>query len=328
MKYAKLGSSELNVSQLCIGGMSFGNANEGRHSWILNQDDTTNMISYSFELGVNFIDTANVYANGTSEEFIGNAIKKLNIPRDKIILATKVFWNPDKLKKSAILREIDGSLKRLQTDYVDLYYIHRFDYDTPIEETLETLDSLIKAGKVRALGASSMYGYQFHNMQECAEKNGWTKFVAMQNHYNLLYREDEHELIPVCQQYNVSLVPFSPLAAGHLCHTGWNSGSKRDQEDQVMAQKYDRSKEYDLKIVERVSELATRYECSMTEIALAWLYKKGVVAPIVGATKISHFDQAVHAIEIKLTDEDSKFLEEFYVPHELVGQIRHDGSMY
>ena len=191
MKYAKLGNTDIEVSRICVGGMSFGEASEKFHQWTLSQSDTQSMIEHAYSLGVNFIDTANCYSFGTSEEYIGQAIKNLGIPRDKVVLASKVYFNEDKLSKNAINREIDGTLKRLQTDYIDLYQIHRFDYDTPIEETMSALHNLVQSGKVRAIGASAMYGYQFHNMQICAEQNGWTKFSTMQNHYNLLYREDE-----------------------------------------------------------------------------------------------------------------------------------------
>ena len=199
MKYVNLGNTDIKVSRICVGGMSFGEASENFHQWTLDKDDTQAMIEHAYGLGVNFIDTANVYSSGTSEEYIGAALKSLGIPRDKVVLASKVYFNDGKLSREAILREVEGTLTRLQTDYLDLYQIHRFDYDTPIEETMETLDSLVKSGKVRAIGASAMYGYQFHNMQICAEKNGWTKFSTMQNHYNLLYREDERELIPDMQ---------------------------------------------------------------------------------------------------------------------------------
>ena len=197
MKYVQLGNSEINVSQLCVGCMSFGRPSEDFHQWTLNPQETETIIRKALDLGINFFDTANVYSHGTSEEYLGQALKK-NIARDKAVIATKVYFNEGHLSKEAINREIDSSLKRLGTDYVDLYIIHRFDYDTPIEETMEALDGLVKSGKVRALGASAMYGYQFHNMQLAAEKNGWTKFISMQNHYNLLYREDEREMIPVC----------------------------------------------------------------------------------------------------------------------------------
>ena len=212
-------------------------------------------------------------------------------------------------------------MKRLDTDYLDLYQIHRFDYEHPIEETMEALDSLVKAGKVRAIGASAMYGYQFHNMQIAAEKNGWTLFSTMQNHYNLIYREDERELIPVCKQYNVSLIPYSPLAGGHLTHTGWESASKRSNTDKVIREKYDADKDNNLLIIDRVRELAEKYGVSMTRIALAWQFAKGVAAPIVGATKAVHFEDAVHAVDLSLTDGDVKYLEEVYVPHNIVGAL-------
>ena len=321
MKYTKLGNTDIKVSQICVGGMSFGEVKEGGHQWTLTQEETTEMIRYALSLGVNFIDTANTYAGGTSEIYIGNALKELGVPREDVVIASKVYFNEGHLSKEAIMREIDGTLERLQTDYLDLYQIHRFDYDTPIEETMEALHELVQSGKVRAIGASAMYGYQFHNMQIVAEKNGWTKFSTMQNHYNLLYREDERELIPICQQYNVSLIPYSPLAGGHLTHLGWESGSKRSDTDKVMRDKYDADKENDLKIIERVNDLAEKYNVSMTQIALAWHYAKGVTAPIVGATKKHHFEDAVKAVDIELTEEDVKYLEEVYIPHNIVGAL-------
>ena len=321
MKYVNLGNTDIKVSRICVGGMSFGEASENFHQWTLDKYNTQAMIEHAYGLGVNFIDTANVYSSGTSEEYIGAALKSLGIPRDKVVLASKVYFNDGKLSREAILREVEGTLTRLQTDYLDLYQIHRFDYDTPIEETMETLDSLVKSGKVRAIGASAMYGYQFHNMQICAEKNGWTKFSTMQNHYNLLYREDERELIPICRQYNVSLIPYSSLAGGHLTHKGWESGSKRSDTDKVLKDKYDPEKENNLQIVERVSELAEKHGVTMTEIALAWHYAKGVAAPIVGATKVPHFDDAVRAVDLSLSDEDIKYLEEAYKPHRVVGAL-------
>lgn len=321
MQYAELGNTGIQVSRICVGGMSFGKPFEDFHLWTQDQEKTTAMIAHAMELGVNFIDTANTYAHGTSEEFIGNALKTLGVQRDKVVIASKVYFNEGKLKKDAILREIDGTLKRLQTDYLDLYYIHRFDYDTPIEETMEALDSLVKAGKVRALGASAMYGYQFHNMQVAAEQNGWTKFSVMQNHYNLLYREDEREMIPICRQYGVSLVPYSPLAGGHLTHLGWTSDSKRSQTDRTIRNKYDHAMENDLKIIQRVDEVAKKNGVSMTQVALAWLFKKGAVAPIVGATSVPHFDDAVAAVDMTLSDEDAAYLEEIYDCHKIVGAL-------
>ena len=321
MKYAKLGNTDIEVSRICVGGMSFGEASEKFHQWTLSQTDTQAMIQHAYDLGVNFIDTANCYSFGTSEEYIGQSLKNLGIPRDKIVLASKVYFNEGRLSREAINREIEGTLKRLQTDHLDLYQIHRFDYGTPIEETMQALHELVKSGKVRAIGASAMYGYQFHNMQICAERNGWTKFSTMQNHYNLLYREDERELIPVCRQYNVSLIPYSSLAGGHLTHKGWQSGSKRSDTDKVLHDKYDGEMDNNLQIVERVSQLAEKYGVTMTEIALAWHLIKGVTAPIVGATKVSHFDDAVRAVDLVLTDNDVAFLEEPYKPHRIVGAL-------
>lgn len=237
------------------------------------------------------------------------------------MIASKVYFNPGRLSREAIMREIDGSLKRLGTDYLDLYIIHRFDYETPIEETMEALNDLVKTGKVRALGASAMYGYQFHNMQLVAKEHGWTPFSTMENHYNLLYREDERELIPICKQMNVSLMPYSPLAAGHLTRPSWNSDSLRSRTDRVAMGKYDRMEEQDLKVVQRVHELAQKHQCKMSQIALAWHWAKGVTAPIIGATKPQYMDDAAEALNIHLTLEEVTYLEEMYVPHPIVGAI-------
>ena len=320
MKYKEIGSTGIRISDICLGGMSFGKRSDDYYQWTLEEKETEEMIAHALDLGINFIDTANQYSGGTSEEYIGKALKRLGVSRDQVVLASKVYFNEGKLSRTAILREIDGTLERLGTDYLDLYQIHRFDYDTPIEETLVTLDSLVKAGKVRALGASSMYAYQFHNMQICAMQNGWTMFSAMQNHYNLLYREDEREMIPVCSQYHVSLIPYSPLAGGHLAHTGWTSDSLRSQSDQTIRRRYDHAMENDQKIVERVCETAMKYHVSMSEIALAWLLSKGA-SPIVGATKIAHFDEAVRSVDLVLEEEDIRYLEELYLPHPLKGPV-------
>ncbi|ADL68411.1 aldo/keto reductase [Thermoanaerobacterium thermosaccharolyticum DSM 571] len=320
MEYSKLGNSDILVSRICVGCMSFGDTSSNFHAWTLNAEDSEAIIKHALDLGINFFDTANVYSGGTSEEYLGRAIKN-NIARDKVVIATKVYFNEGKLSKKAILREIDGSLKRLGTDYVDLYIIHRFDYDTPIEETMEALDSLVKAGKVRALGASAMYGYQFYNMQLAAEKNGWTKFVSMQNHYNLLYREDERELIPICKQQNVALTPYSPLAAGRLSRLEWKADTKRSQTDKIAVSKYDSTQETDYGIVLRVNEIAKKYGVTMTQISLAWHFAKGVTAPIIGVTKAKYLDDAVGALNVKLTDDDIAYLEELYVPHKIVGAL-------
>ena len=237
------------------------------------------------------------------------------------MIASKVYFNPGRLSREAIHREIDGSLRRLGTDYLDLYIIHRFDYETPIEESMEALNDLVKAGKVRALGASAMYGYQFYNLQLCARDHGWARFEAMENHYNLLYREDERELIPICKQMGVSLMPYSSLAAGHLTRPTWNADTLRSKTDRVAMGKYDDTEEQDMRIVTRVAELAEKYGVKMQEIALAWHWAKGVAAPIVGATKAKYLDDAAAALEIALTAEDVAYLEEPYAPHRIVGAV-------
>ena len=319
MEYTKLGNTDIEVSKLCVGCMSFGKAGT-MHDWTLDEEKSADVIKHALDLGINFFDTANGYSAGTSEEYLGRALRD-NIARDKVVIASKVYFNEGRLSRKAIMREIDGTLKRLGTDYLDLYIIHRFDYDTPIEETMEALNDLVKAGKVRALGASAMYGYQFYNMQLAARDNGWTQFSAMENHYNLLYREDEHELIPICRQMNVSLMPYSPLAAGHLARAEWRSDSVRSRTDRVAMGKYDRTEEQDMLIVKRVSELAEKHGCKMSQIAIAWLWAKGVASPIIGATKTAYLDDAAGALDVKLDAEDAAYLEELYVPHPIVGAI-------
>ncbi len=320
MEYVKLGHSNLFVSQLCVGCMSFGDANTNFHAWTLNAQDSETLVKKALDLGINFLDTANIYSAGTSEEYLGRAIKN-NVSREKVILATKVFFNEGNLSKAAIAREIDGSLQRLGTDYLDLYIIHRFDKGTPVEETMEALDRLVKSGKVRALGASAMYGYQFNTLQAAAEKNDWTPFASMQNHYNLIYREDEREIIPICKQQNVALTPYSPLAAGRLSRANWSAETARSQTDKTAVSKYDSTQETDSAIALRVHELAEKYSTTMTQISLAWLLAKGVASPIIGATKAHYFDDAVGALTVKLTPEDMIYLEELYVPHKIVGAL-------
>ena len=319
MKYTNLGNTDIQISRICVGCMSFGKAGT-MHDWTLDEEQTEKVVRHALSLGINFFDTANGYSAGTSEEYLGRALKN-NIARDKVVIASKVYFNPGRLSAKAIHREIDGTLQRLGTDYLDLYIIHRFDYDTPIEETMEALNDLVEAGKVRALGASAMYGYQFYNMQLAARDHGWAQFQAMENHYNLLYREDERELIPLCRQMGVSLMPYSPLAAGHLTRPEWDTNTLRSQTDRVARGKYDRTEEQDMLIVQRVHALAEKYGVKMQQIALAWHWAKGVAAPIIGATKMSHFDDAVEALSVKLTDEDIAYLEEPYIPHRIVGAI-------
>lgn len=321
MRYAELGSTGMKVSRICVGGMSFGERSEDFHMWTLDQKETMEILSHCFDNGINFIDTANGYSHGTSESYIGNAIKELGVAREDVIIASKVYFNEGKLSREAILREIDGTLERLGTDYLDLYQIHRFDYDTPMLETMEALNDLVECGKVRAIGASAMYGYQFHNMQVLADENGLTRFSTMQNHYNLLYREDERELTPICEQYGVSRIPYSPLAGGHLAHSGWSTDSARSRTDKVLKDKYDGSKDNDMEIIERVEELSKSYDVPMSQIALAWHFKKGVTAPIVGGTKVSHLNDAIASVDLDLKDDDVKYLEEPYRPHTIVGAL-------
>lgn len=319
MEYAKLGNTDIGVSKLCVGCMSFGRSGT-MHKWTLDEKETENIVGHALDLGINFFDTANGYSEGTSEEYLGRALKK-HIARDRVVIASKVYFNPGRLSASAIHREIEGTLERLGTDYLDLYIIHRFDYETPIEETMEALNDLVVSGKVRAIGASAMYGYQFYNMQMVARDHGWAPFVAMENHYNLLYREDERELIPICRQMNVSLMPYSPLAAGHLTRPQWNSDSLRSQTDRVAMGKYDHAQKQDMEIVRRVHALSEKYGVKMQQVALAWEWAKGVTAPIIGATKAAHFDDAAGAFDLHLTAEDIAYLEEPYVPHKIVGAI-------
>ena len=319
MQYTTLGHSGIEISKLCLGGMSFGEASPKFHQWTIDQDSTREVIKHALEAGVNFIDTANCYSFGTSEEYIGAALRELGVSREDVVLASKVFFNEGALSAEAIEHEVEGSLKRLGTDYLDLYIIHRFDYDTPMEETMEALDRLVRAGKVRALGASAMYAYQLHNMQVIAEQNGWTKFTSMQCHYNLLYREDEREMIPVCRQYEMAITPYSPMASGHLCRPTWESASKRGTTDATMVNKYDHDREIDMPVIERVAKVAAVHGVPMAQVALAWHWARGVEAPIVGCSSTARVDDAVAALDVTLSTEEIDFLEEPYLPHQLVG---------
>ena len=320
MQYTKLGNSGIEISRLCLGCMSFGDPASQMHAWTLDPAKSEEIIKHALDLGINFFDTANCYSAGTSEEYLGRAIRN-NVARDKVVLASKVYFNEGNLSKTAIEREIDGTLRRLGTDYLDLYIIHRFDYGTPVEETMEALHGLVKAGKVRALGASAMYGYQFYTMQLAARDNGWTPFVSMQDHYNPLYREDERELIPVCRQMNVALTPYSPLAAGRVARADWSADTMRSRTDKVAQVKYDSTEEADKAIAARVNELAGKYGATMTQITLAWHFAKGVSAPIIGATKTKYLDDAVGAFDVPLTAEDVAYIDEPYQPHKIVGAL-------
>lgn len=326
MKYTTLGNTDIKVSQVCLGGMSFGKAGGDWHQWTLDPEGTREVIARALERGINFIDTANVYAHGTSEEYIGQTLRKLGVRREDVVLASKVFFNEGGSSAPAIKREIEGSLKRLGTDYLDLYILHRFDYNTPIEETLQALDELVKEGKVRALGASAMYAYQFHNMIHAAQEHGWAGFSTMQCHYNLLYREDEREMLPVCRQYGILPTPYSPLASGHLARPTWESESVRGKTDSVVRGKYDSARDNDMQIVQRVDELAKRRGVSMSQIALAWHWVHGASAPIVGCSKPQRVDEAADAVDISLSEEEIAFLEEPYVAHDLVGVLARPGE--
>jgi 1-deoxyxylulose-5-phosphate synthase len=325
MEYTKLGNTGMDVSRICLGCMGFGDAERWTHKWVLNEDNSRPVIQKALELGINFFDTANIYSLGASEEITGRALKDF-AKRDEIVLATKVWGkmaeapNGGGLSRKAILSEIDKSLQRLGTDYVDLYQIHRWDYQTPIEETMEALNDIVRAGKVRYLGASAMFAWQFQKAQFVAEKYGWTRFVSMQNHLNLIYREEEREMLPLCRDQKIGVIPYSPLASGRLTRDLPTEGTLRAETDQIQRWKYDATTQTDQQIVERVAELAQKRGVSRVQIALAWLLQKEpVTAPIVGATKLSHLEDAVGALAVTLTPEEVAYLEEPYVPHRVVG---------
>jgi 1-deoxyxylulose-5-phosphate synthase len=324
MEYVKLGNTGLDVSKFCLGSMSFGEAEKWIHQWVLNEEQSRSIVKKALELGINFFDTANVYSMGTSEEFLGRALKDY-ANRDEVVIATKVHQrmhegpNGAGLSRKAIMSEIDKSLKRLGTDYVDLYIIHRWDYNTPIEETMEALHDVVKAGKARYIGASAMYAWQFQKALHVAEKNGWTRFVSMQNHLNLIYREEEREMLPLCREEKIGVTPYSPLASGRLVRD-WSETTLRSETDQAQKSKYDATADADRLVVERVAAIAEKRGVPRIHIALAWLLQKEpVTSPIIGATKISHLEDAIGSLSIKLTPEEMASLEEPYVPHSIVG---------
>lgn len=324
MEYIKFGNTGMDVSRICLGCMSFGKVLPGGHQWVLDEENSRLIIKRALELGINFFDTANIYASGSSEEIIGRALKDY-ANRDEIVLATKVWGqmrpgpNGGGLSRKAIMSEIDNSLKRLGTDYVDLYIIHRWDYNTPIEETMEALHDVVKSGKARYIGASAMYAWQFQKALHVAETNSWTRFVSMQNHLNLIYREEEREMMPLCQDQKIAVTPYSPLASGRLIRD-WSETTRRSETDLIQKSKYDSTADVDRLIVERVASLAEKRGVPRTHIALAWLLQKAsVAAPIVGATKIAQLEDSVDALSVKLSPEEISFLEELYVPHPIVG---------
>jgi len=325
MEYARLGSTGMKVSRICLGCMGFGDATRWIHKWVLNEENSRPIIQKALESGINFFDTANVYSIGASEEILGRALKDF-ARRDEVVIATKVFGkmsdypNGSGLSRKAIMSEIDNSLKRLQTDYVDLYQIHRWDYETPIEETMETLNDIVRTGKARYIGASAMWAWQFQKALYVSEKHGWTRFVSMQNHLNLIYREEEREMVPLCREEKIGLIPYSPLASGRLTREWSSESTLRAETDQIAKGKYDSTSDADQLVVERVAELAGKHGVPRSQIALAWLLQKvPVTAPIIGATKISHLEEAVGALSVKLTQDEVSYLEELYVPHQVVG---------
>jgi aryl-alcohol dehydrogenase (NADP+) len=321
MDYVCLGTTGLQVSRICLGCMSYGEPGRGAHPWSLGKEAAEPFFRQALDAGINFFDTANVYSAGSSEEITGQTLLSM-VSREQVVIATKVHGrmrpgpNGQGLSRKAILAEIDSSLARLGTDYVDLYQIHRWDYDTPIEETLEALHDVVKAGKTRYIGASSMYSWQFAKALYTADLNGWTRFVSMQNHYNLLYREEEREMIPLCVDQGVGVIPWSPLARGRLTRP-WAQQTARSETDEFGRSLYS---EDSRSIVEAVLSVAAKREIPPARVALAWLLgKPGVDAPIVGATKVSHLEDAVAAVDLRLDDSEVDLLEKNYHPCAVVG---------
>ncbi|KVO34894.1 aldo/keto reductase [Burkholderia ubonensis] len=324
MEYVRLGSTGLQVSRLCLGCMTYGVPERGTHPWTLDEAASRPFIRQALDAGINFFDTANMYSDGTSEEIVGRALRDF-AKRDDVVIATKVFHrmrpgpNGAGLSRKAILTEIDHSLKRLGTDYVDLYQIHRWDYHTPIEETLEALHDVVKAGKARYIGASSMHAWQFSKALYTSKPNGWTQFVSMQDHLNLLYREEEREMLPLCADQGIAVLPWSPLARGRLTRD-WDASSERLQSDVYGKTLYEAYADNDRAIVEAVATIARARNVPRAQVALAWLLQKsGVTAPIIGASKAQHLDDAVAALSLELSAEELAALEAPYVPHAVAG---------
>jgi aryl-alcohol dehydrogenase-like predicted oxidoreductase len=326
MKYTKLGRTGLDVSRLCLGCMSYGVPDRGNHPWTLGEAESRPFIKRALDLGINFFDTANVYSDGTSEEIVGRALLDY-APRAEVVIATKVHGRMRKgpngagLSRKAILHEIDASLKRLGTDHVDLYQIHRLDHATPMEETLEALHDVVKAGKARYIGASSMQAWEFGKALHLAERHGWTRFSTMQNYVNLLYREEERAMLPLCRDAGIGVIPWSPLARGRLARP-WNTQSARTETDNFGRTLYANTAEADRQVVEAVGAVAAQIGAPMAQVALAWVLQKvEVSAPIVGATRIEQLDDAVAALALTLTPEQVQALEAPYVPHAVVGIV-------
>jgi aryl-alcohol dehydrogenase-like predicted oxidoreductase len=324
MKYKNLGNTGLKVSELCLGCMTFGVPERGEHAWTLPEQQSRPLIRKAVDAGINYFDTANTYSDGTSEEIVGQALKDYT-RRDEVVIATKVYFpmhkgpNGGGLSRKAIFSAIDASLRRLGTDYVDLYQIHRWDYSTPIEETLEALHDVVKSGKARYLGASSMHAWQFSKALHLSRRHGWTEFASMQNHYNLLYREEEREMMPLCVDERIAVVPWSPLARGRLTRA-WDSETSRTQTDEYGNKLYVASVDADRKVVEQVAAIAAARGVPTAQIALAWIVQKPfVTAPIIGASKPQHLDDALAALTLKLEAAEIAQLEAPYVPHAIVG---------
>lgn len=330
MDYVNLGKTGLKVSRICLGCMTYGEpavgkARPGSHAWALNEEQSRPFFRQALDLGINFFDTANVYSAGASEEVLGRFLKT-NVRREAVVIATKVHGlmrdepNGQGLSRKAIFFELDQSLRRLQTDYVDLYQIHRWDYETPIEETLEALHDVVKSGKVRYIGASSMFAWQFAKSLYLADLRRWTRFVSMQNHYNLLYREEEREMIPLCQAEGIAIIPWSPLARGRLTRPWQAQPTKRYETDQYGKTLYSQTEDADRKVIERLGQVAETRSVPRAQIALAWLLSKpGVTAPIVGATRPNHLEDAVAALSVRLSTDEIAALEEPYIPHSVLG---------
>lgn len=324
MKYVRLGRTGLEVSRICLGCMSYGVPERGNHAWTLPEEQSRPFISQALEAGINFFDTANVYSDGTSEEILGRALKDF-ARREEVVIATKVHGrmrpgpNGAGLSRRAIMTEIDASLRRLGTDYVDLYQIHRWDYETPIEETLEALNDVVRAGKALYIGASSMYAWQFAQALAVSDAHGWARFVSMQNYVNLLYREEEREMLPLCRQEGIGVIPWSPLARGRLTRD-WDEQTARSETDEFGKTLYAKTAEADRAVVEAVRDVAGARGLPRAQIALAWaLAKPGITAPIIGATKPQHLADAVAAVDLDLTAEEIARLEAPYVPHAVAG---------
>ncbi|SFU33328.1 Predicted oxidoreductase [Clostridium sp. DSM 8431] len=322
MEYIKLGNSDLKVSKICLGCMGFGDASKGMHSWTLPLEESKEIIKHALDAGINFFDTAMAYQGGTSEEFLGEAIRQY-ASREDVVIATKYIPRSKEAIDKGITAEehinecLKNSLKRLQMDYVDLYILHMWDYDTPIEETMRILNNLVKSGKVRYIGISNCYAWQIAKANEIAKAHGYSQFISVQGHYNLIFREEEREMAPYCKVENISMTPYSALASGRLAKP-IGENSKRLKEDNFAKGEYDATKEQDLEIIKRVQEIADKRNVSMTEVSLSWLLSK-TSSPVVGATKKSHIDGAVKAVNLKLTEEEIKYLEELYKPHAIVG---------